>query len=454
MWTLMNTKLLSILAHLLSTGALGCHEVLLLPQTSNWTAHYRGWTSLLNISKHLRQLAEDLDGEPFAGHWQKRFDGVEDLARKTIALILNEDFWLDLRRLCTILRPLAIAASWTQMSSSSSPDRVLLTLRWLAQQYHDMPLRVYSGVHIEGVNFIRSSIDRIWSNCDQDLYLAAFALHPFHRVQAKKKDTELLALVSEEHHIALFTRLYARLMGQNPPAAFLEDVRKWITGHYPDRLADIEKHTRSVQRDAKIKGRYPDAAEIFRRTCPEPLSAFEFFAFRVLSVPAIVPLFTSAKSEAFSTQLYPFVRRGQMSAIIQRTVARSRLGPVLSRAPRLSAVLPAVPGALEDVLLRTNFVPLPKNPGKGMVRLREHLAYRSVTLQRDFGPALEHGFKEEMAWYDLLALGSQPSPFFDLESGDMDFASDAESDDELCDESEPDSSSDGDVWETESESSD
>ncbi|KAI0042976.1 hypothetical protein FA95DRAFT_503833 [Auriscalpium vulgare] len=404
-------------AHL-DVDILGYQPHLLSPSTSSWLARYWVWTRLLKISTHLRKLSVT---------WIVQFsEGKKDSDEyKMMERIYGTGFWRKLENLCTHLKPLAMAAN-AGMSHSSAPDRVLLTFRWLAQQYHEMRFDTTDAARVKK---LLAYIQDIWARCDQDLYIAAIGLHPFHRTKMEK-DAELLALVSEEEYVAVCMRLYTRLMREDPPAAFEEDVRAWMSGRNLSGLSDIKKHTRSVQREAKRKGKYPDALDIWARICPNPKSAFERFATSVLSIPAIDNFFTGTKLEAMSAQLYPFVRRGQMSAILERTMARS------GRAPSIPPRLAPAATSLQEAFLRFRFYDrLIQNhiPATGRVPLRGREARRSVTLQRDFGPALEHGFKEQMAWYDLLALGSQPSPYFDLGSGDIDFDSEAESDDEICD---------------------
>ncbi|KAI0042981.1 hypothetical protein FA95DRAFT_1575398 [Auriscalpium vulgare] len=438
--TLKTEEMYEIVKLLHCADVLDMQELLLSPSTSSWTAHYWGYKGLLKASTGLRRLADDWDGTLLAGKMPGTFVLPDPRSRAVVLQYLSDpNFWEGLKRLCMHLKPLAMAASIVNMPNSCSPDRVLITLHWLSYQYFEMRINNPTDNHIP---LIISAIDSVWASCDQDLYIAALGLHPFHKTE---EDHEL-QLVSNTEFRNICIRLYPRLMGEAPPAKFFQDLDAWIFPVYDgmarrevDEIELLRAPSKFAHRSAKLQGKYPDALRIYdiayRRH--EPLSAFQRFTYRVLSVPAIAVPFTDATFDALSAQLYPFIRRGEMSEILKRTLARILSLP--STPPDDNQVPTA--STLQEIIQRFDPGLLSNNGAGEQVPLRGKEVYRSLLLRFKFGPAVEHAFKQEMAWHDLLALGSIGS-WFDPEDEELEtimgWSSEAESDDEACEEVELD----------------
>jgi hypothetical protein len=96
------------------------------------------------------------------------------LSYKKICVILILFYFL--KRTCSHLEPLAIAANITQ-ASNTRLYHVLTTLANLYRIYSDLDLEEDSDVRLE----VLASLEKRWAAADQDPFIAAVVLNPFLR---------------------------------------------------------------------------------------------------------------------------------------------------------------------------------------------------------------------------------------------------------------------------------
>ncbi|KAH9048292.1 ribonuclease H-like domain-containing protein, partial [Lactarius hengduanensis] len=145
---------------------------LILPVITRWTAHYLSLRRLLDIEISIRACWMKYSKEMIecAG---PRAD-VQQKAREIQAVVEDPQFWAQVKRTCSHLHPLAIAANITQ-ASTTRLDHVLTTLGNL--------YRIYSDAQLEDAvqTKVLASLEKRWAAADQDPFIAAVILNPFLR---------------------------------------------------------------------------------------------------------------------------------------------------------------------------------------------------------------------------------------------------------------------------------
>jgi hypothetical protein len=106
------------------------------------------------------------------------------------------------------LEPLAIASNIVQ-SAICRLDEVLFTFGWLYFEFN----KLNNPADQQIKKAVLASIEKRWDKCDQEVFLAAAILNPFVATSAFKPHPFLNFIGL----IGLFTRLYKRFYGNEPP---------------------------------------------------------------------------------------------------------------------------------------------------------------------------------------------------------------------------------------------
>ncbi|KAF8258073.1 ribonuclease H-like domain-containing protein, partial [Lactarius quietus] len=101
------------------------------------------------------------------------------------AIVEDTQFWAQVRRTCSHLHPLVIAANITQ-ASTTRLDHVLTTLGNL--------FRIYSDAQLEDAvrTKVLASLEKRWAAADQDPFIAAVILNPYLRGKCFSRANALL----------------------------------------------------------------------------------------------------------------------------------------------------------------------------------------------------------------------------------------------------------------------
>jgi hypothetical protein len=89
-------------------------------------------------------------------------------------------------------------------------DEVLFTFGWLYMEFSKLTDTVDKDIK----KAVLASIEKRWDKCDQEVFLAAAMLNPFIGTSAFKP----LPFLNVIGIISLFSRLYKRFFGSEPPA--------------------------------------------------------------------------------------------------------------------------------------------------------------------------------------------------------------------------------------------
>jgi hypothetical protein len=103
-------------------------------------------------------------------------------------------------------------------------DEVLLTFGKLALEFcklTDAPVQ----------QALMESLERRWSKSDQDVFIAAIVLNPFHRLRPFRPERSVVSLGAVH---ALLSRLWVRFYPTIPlPHNFYSDTRSYLHGQEP-----------------------------------------------------------------------------------------------------------------------------------------------------------------------------------------------------------------------------
>ncbi|KAH9831451.1 uncharacterized protein C8Q71DRAFT_715432, partial [Rhodofomes roseus] len=221
-WLRSRTFLLALLREIQENNGKTPLSVILAALT-RWTTHYLSYKRLLDLHTALRILKD---------HPNLHNSGTRDSLRKTdemVEIIDSPVFWHNLARYVLIqilnrnhLEPLAIASMITQ-ANHCRLDQVLLTFAWLYLHY--------KGLHDLADATVRSnvlrSIELRWGKCDQDVFIAAVILNPYHRAAPFKPS----ATTSRASLVLLLVRLYKRFYKcDRVPVEFQLEVEEYLLG--------------------------------------------------------------------------------------------------------------------------------------------------------------------------------------------------------------------------------
>ncbi|KAF8808342.1 hypothetical protein BYT27DRAFT_7255616 [Phlegmacium glaucopus] len=147
---------------------------LILPVLTRWTAHYLSLRQLLTVEKSLRAAWLKYSDTMIASVGSKSKDKAKAIAVQEI--INDSQFWYHIKKTCSHLELLAIAANITQ-ASNTRVYHVLTTLANLYHIYSNLSLAEDFNVH----NQVLTSLEKRWAAADQDPFIAAVVLNPFLR---------------------------------------------------------------------------------------------------------------------------------------------------------------------------------------------------------------------------------------------------------------------------------
>jgi len=124
-------------------------------------------------------------------------------------------------RIKNFLEPLAIASNITQ-ADSARVDIVLITFAFLYIRYS----KLSEAEDIKARDVILGSIERRWLKTDQDVFIAAVLLNPFHK--AKPFRAAPFSTVAGLYN--LLHRLWKRFYCENPPAELYTEYKAYVSG--------------------------------------------------------------------------------------------------------------------------------------------------------------------------------------------------------------------------------
>ncbi|KZT20928.1 hypothetical protein NEOLEDRAFT_1158419 [Neolentinus lepideus HHB14362 ss-1] len=205
-----------------------------------------------------------------------------DMANDLIAWLRSQTFLLALlqqiqienyhgRTLAIIhanhLKPLAIAANVTQ-AAHCWLDQVLLTFGLLVMQYQGMQDPDDKLV----ADVVISSLERRWGKADQDVFIAAVILNPFHKIKPFQK----LTIFTNARLFMLMSRLWKCFYAVDVPLAFNKELMEYMN------------NAASIGAAAHLKGESPNPLDVwqgfsFSRSELSPLSKL---AHQILSICA------------------------------------------------------------------------------------------------------------------------------------------------------------------------
>ncbi|KAH9023323.1 ribonuclease H-like domain-containing protein [Lactarius pseudohatsudake] len=218
---------------------------LILPVLTRWTAHYLSLQRLLTVEKTLRAVWLKHGDIMIASVGTKSEERAKAMAVQGI--IDDTQFWYHIKKTCSHLEPLAIAANITQ-ESDTRLYHVLTTLANLYRIYSNLSLTEDLDVRDE----VLASLEKRWAAADQDPFIAAVILNPFLR-------GDFLA----HRHVALtpiglcnmLKRLYSRVfrMDVDPDfqAAFMDYLNR-REEFSPERMALVDWTGIAKQRDQEV----------------------------------------------------------------------------------------------------------------------------------------------------------------------------------------------------------
>ena len=227
---------------------------------TRWTAHYLSYTRIYDVRFPLEALIE-LD--PTLPEKERCVifgdEKAQEKARHMVAVIQDPLFWpaidryvqiyssiglvliIAMRRMRRHLKPLAIAANISQ-AAQIHLYQILLIWGLLHLRYSqlvaadDLPVRTA----------ITNALEAHWKKADQDAFIAALILNPFHKIRPlKAQNSFTLGGV-----YALLSRLWERFYTERVPVVELwDDVRAYLTES--DHFADMQRWQEPVRARAE-----------------------------------------------------------------------------------------------------------------------------------------------------------------------------------------------------------
>ena len=142
------------------------------------------------------------------------------------------------------LKPLAIAANISQ-ANHIRPDQILLILGLLYLQFSEFKETDERSMRAT----MLSAIESRWLKVDQDVFVAALILNPFHKISAFQP----LHFLTTGGVYGLMRRLWVRFYGTEPTTDLWRNVRDYLenTGEY----ATMKSYIGPIRADAESRVR-------------------------------------------------------------------------------------------------------------------------------------------------------------------------------------------------------
>jgi hypothetical protein len=124
------------------------------------------------------------------------------------------------------LQPLSLVINFAQ-AAHCRLDEVLIIFGFLISRYLDLQGKVTSVEEKTMIQAIIDSLEKRWSKCDQDVFLAAVILNPLYRI----KPFARIRKFTNAGVIALLVKLWDRFYSNIPHELFRKEVLEYLEGH-------------------------------------------------------------------------------------------------------------------------------------------------------------------------------------------------------------------------------
>ncbi|KZT28657.1 hypothetical protein NEOLEDRAFT_1175520 [Neolentinus lepideus HHB14362 ss-1] len=170
-----------------------------------------------------------------------------------VPIINNNLFWHYLARVKNHLKPLPFAANVTQ-AAHCWLDQVLLKFGLLVMQYQGM--RDPDDKLVADV--IISSLEQRWGKADQDVFIAAVILNPFHKIKPLQK----LTIFTNACLFMLMSRLWKHFYAVNVPLAFNKELMEYMNN--AGMHMDMDDYAASIDAAVHLKGESPNPLNVWQ----------------------------------------------------------------------------------------------------------------------------------------------------------------------------------------------
>ncbi|PPQ94510.1 hypothetical protein CVT25_014164 [Psilocybe cyanescens] len=190
-WLCSKTTLLWLICEEMASCKLRPLSVI-CPVPTHWTAFYLAYTRLLKLQRPIDNVIEDDACKPVQDQQviqPAHGRSTHEKAVKMVEILKDQSFWVSLVHITHHLAPLAIATNVTQ-SAHCHMDEVLLTFGKLAVEF----LKLTDPLEAPVQQALMESLEHQWSKSDQDVFIAAIILNPFHRLKPFRHEQSVISL--------------------------------------------------------------------------------------------------------------------------------------------------------------------------------------------------------------------------------------------------------------------
>ncbi|KAF7794103.1 hypothetical protein EIP86_005233, partial [Pleurotus ostreatoroseus] len=195
-----------------------------------------------------------------------------------VAVISNSQFWDAVIRMKRHLRPLALAANMSQ-AVHIRPDQILLIFVMLYIRFGEFRDQDEASMRIA----MLAAIEARWEKVDQDVFIGAVILNPFHRTRPFKP----LQIFTVGGTFTLLERLWKRFFPrQELPISFWREVKDYLS--QADDFTQMQSYAKQISHDAESRKEHPDPLQVWA-ACEHihlPQRPISKLAHRVLSICA------------------------------------------------------------------------------------------------------------------------------------------------------------------------
>lgn len=249
---------------------------------TRWTAHYLAFRRLLDLKFALDILVMQekglrRDSKIITGDAASRKKATEMLK-----LIEDPVMWMILARMVVHLQPLSLVINIAQ-AAHCRLDEVLIIFGFLISRYIDLRGKATSVEEKSMIQAIIDSLEKRWSKCDQDVFLAAVILNPLYRI----KPFTRLRKFTNAGIVTLLVKLWDRFFPNTPSDKFRTELLEYLEGH-GDYGVEFTNWVDLVRSSAETERKRPDPLKMyegirFQDAEPTPLQKF---AHRIFSICA------------------------------------------------------------------------------------------------------------------------------------------------------------------------
>ncbi|KAL1743828.1 hypothetical protein HDZ31DRAFT_9135, partial [Schizophyllum fasciatum] len=220
---------------------------------TRWTSHHLAYHRLVELQPALSKVVSDDEFRSKGGWPSQIIKGdrkSKAKAKSMLSILRSGTFWHGLIVMARMLEPLAKAAYISQ-ATVCRPDQVLLMFGSLFRTYTLMP---DTEADVIGRQAILNSLEKRWSKCEQDVYIAAVILNPFIRMDAFKRKYNI-SQVCRPVSLALFdlfSKLFKRFFrASDDPEGLFDDITDYVGHSGP--YASFERISKQLKGAAQRK---------------------------------------------------------------------------------------------------------------------------------------------------------------------------------------------------------